>query len=92
MIWRSMGGRSSAWAARRRLRARRAIIREANCVGVHVYEGELQFIFWGADGLAVVNRALEITNCSGHLKPGGAEKAFLNMKRTRLWLRPSERG
>lgn len=73
-------------------RKARSIVQHAREVCVHVWNGELQFVFYGKEGYTVVDEALSIRNCSGHPKPGAARKAFTIQRRRKLWLRQTERG
>lgn len=67
------------------------IVANAKEMLVQMYkDGNLQFLFFGEQGISIVDTQFFIRGCFPHVKAGGLDKAFDAFKRKCLWLQQNK--
>ncbi len=73
-------------------REARQVVRESTRILGHIEKGnELQFRFFGRQGVAVANEDKKLAGYFGHTGKGSVDKAFVGLAERSLWLLVSER-
>ncbi|HFE37073.1 MAG TPA: hypothetical protein ENK06_01470, partial [Gammaproteobacteria bacterium] len=62
----------------------RKVIHDSKRILVQDYKGSKQFLFFGENGFVVVDEEMDIRGYFEHVKPGSIDKAFKNLRKSRL--------